>query len=298
MDMVVTTARFPGPGETILGGAFAMYPGGKGANQAVAAAKLGGKVTFIGKTGRDVFGEKLVESLTHHGVHLEHLAVDPGHPTGVAFITVDRTGQNEIVVVSGSNMQLTPHDVSRRKAAFSGVAILLLQLEIPLGTVIHAARLARLSHVPVVLNPAPARRLPRSLLKMVDYLTPNEPELEQLSGVRVRGNSGAERAARLLLDRGVGNVLVTMGAHGCLLVTRSATVRFPACRVRPVDTTAAGDAFNGALAFALASGRDLERAIPFANAAAALSVTRMGAQSSMPTARELRAFLRKPYAPT
>jgi ribokinase len=292
MDLVVMTGRFPEPGETLLGGRFDMFPGGKGANQAVAASRLGARVTFIGKMGRDLFGERLAAGMKRDGVRLNRLLHDPRGSTGIALITVDRKGQNEIVVVSGSNMKLTSADIDRQRPVFSSVRAVLLQLEIPLPTVIHAARLARDHDLTVVLNPAPARTLPVTLLRMVDYLTPNESELAQLTGRSVRGVREAGQAARVLLEVGVKNVIVTLGARGALLVNRREATLCPAWKVSPVDTTAAGDAFNGALAMALASGQTVEAAIPFANAVAALSTTRRGAQSSMPRLEEVRAFVR------
>jgi ribokinase len=290
MDMVVATARFPHPGETVFGGRFGMFPGGKGANQAVACAKLGLPTHFIGKMGNDVFRDTLMASMRRDGVRLNHVMFDAGKSTGIALITVDRGGQNEIVVVSGSNMKLLPEDLERHRAIFSAVQVVLLQLEIPLPTVVRGAELARTSGAMVILNPAPAQKLPRSLLKMVDFLTPNETEAEILTGLRVRDLKSAESAAQELLRIGVKHVIVTLGKRGCLFATPTTTRVFPALRVKPVDTTAAGDAFNGALAYGLASGRDLHKAIRFANSVAAFAVTRMGAQSSMPTMKELRAF--------
>jgi len=290
MDLVLRARRFPAPGETVFGEAFAMHPGGKGANQAVCAAKLGGNVRFVGKVGRDIFGGDLTRGMRRDGVRLEHLLVDSSSPTGTALIAVDGKGQNEIVVISGSNMNLAPGDIRRARRAFDGAGVLLLQLEVPLETVAAAAAIARRRGITVLLNPAPARALPRTLLALVDYLTPNETELGQLAGLSVTGLPSAVRAARALLDRGVKGVVVTLGSRGALYVDRETFRRYTAPRVKPVDTTAAGDAFNGALAFALAGGRALPEAIPFANAVAALSVTRRGAQSSMPTLRDVRAF--------
>lgn len=294
MDLVAKTRRFPEPGETVFGGEFGMFPGGKGANQAVCGAKLGGRVTFLGKTGKDVFGEKLALSMKKDGVGLRRLMTDPKESTGIALITVDGPGQNEIVVVSGSNMKLLPADIERQKSVFREIGVVLLQLEIPLPTVLRTVQMAHAQGVTVILNPAPARRLPRELLRMIDYLTPNETELAQLSGLDATGNGNVHRAAAVLLKAGVKNVVVTLGAKGCLLVNSGGPKFFPSYRVRPVDTTGAGDAFNGALAFSLASGKPLEKAVPFANAVAAFSVTRMGAQSSMPTWLEIRAFLQRP----
>jgi len=291
MDMVVTTDRFPEPGETVFGGRFGMYPGGKGANQAVCAAKLGGRVFFIGKMGKDMMREKLTRSMKNDGVRLDRLIIDPEESTGIALITVDGKGQNEIVVVSGSNMKLLPGDIERERAVFSHVRVVLLQLEVPVQTVVRTAQLARGRAVTVILNPAPARRLPNSLLAMVDYLTPNETELHQLSGLPVTSIRSVERAARSLIGKGVKNVLVTIGARGCLMVNDMATKLFPARKVNALDTTGAGDAFNGALAYCLGSGASLEEAIPFANSVAAYAVTRPGAQTSMPTMRDLESFL-------
>jgi len=293
MDMVVSTARFPRPGETVLGRSFAMFPGGKGANQAVACAKLGGTVTFIGRMGKDVFRDRLFDSMRHDGVTMRRVTIDPSLPTGIAVITVDRTGQNQIMVASGSNMALLPADIDRHKAAFGEARVLLVQLETPLPAVQRAVALATKKGLTVILNPAPARRLPKSLLKMVDCLTPNENELSVLSGLPVNGLAAAERAARKLMDMGVRSVLVTMGAKGCMAVTPGGSRIFPSYKVRAVDTTAAGDAFNGALAFGLAAGLSLEAAVPFANGVAALSVTKMGAQSSMPGMKEVMAFMRR-----
>lgn len=291
MDMVVMTKRFPQPGETVFGTHFGMFPGGKGANQAVCSARLGGEVYFIGKMGRDVFRERLASNMEHDGVRLRHSLLDPTEATGIALITVDTRGQNEIVVVSGSNMRLAPSDIDKRRSVFSKARILLVQLEIPMKTVARAVEIAKASGLFVILNPAPACRLPKSLLRMIDCLTPNETEIEILTGVAVHGVGSAKIAARKLLNAGVGNVIVTMGARGSVLVDSNSTRFFQAHRVKAVDTTAAGDAFNGALAFSLASGRGLSEAVPFANAVAAYSVTKVGAQSSMPTMRELRKFL-------
>ncbi|MGE5715943.1 MAG: ribokinase [Acidobacteriota bacterium] len=291
MDLVAKVARFPEPGETVLGASFEMFPGGKGANQAVACAKLGGKVEFIARMGKDIYRDTLAATMTRAGVGLGHVFVDSGVPTGTALITVDSRGQNEIVVISGSNMMLTPEDVCGKENVFAPAAITLLQLEIPLETVVRAAEVAQAHGHTIILNPAPARKLPRRLLKLVDILTPNESEAELLTGIPVTGLSSAGRAGKALLATGVKRVILTMGSRGCLLVTAASTRAFPARKVKAVDSTAAGDAFNGALAFALAEGRKLEDAVEFAGSVAAFSVTRMGAQRSMPTMRELKAFI-------
>lgn len=287
MDLVVSTQRFPQPGETVFGNKFGMYPGGKGANQAVAAAKLGGEVYFLGKMGNDLFRERLCVGMRNDGVQLDHLLIDPNESTGMALITVDSNGQNEIVVVSGSNMNLSPADIVSKRALFAVAKIVLLQLEIPLDTVTQSARLAKEHGATVILNPAPARELPQELLRLVDYLTPNETEAELLTKQAVHDQTSAQTAAMKLLAQGVKNVILTLGEKGALLVNHEKAELFPAKKVQAVDTTAAGDAFNGALAFSLANDKTVEEAIRFANTVAAYSATKMGAQSSMPTMKDV-----------
>lgn len=287
MDIVVSTDHFPAPGETILGKNFGMYPGGKGANQAVCSAKLGSRTYFIGRMGKDVFGDKIVESMRTHGVILDFCRFGEDESTGIAMITLDSSNQNEIVVVSGSNMKLAPLDVEEGAKAFSGSRVVLAQLEIPVDTVIRSAHMAKETGAIFILNPAPARVLPEEIWEYVDYLTPNVPELESLTGLTTRGADSVGQAANRLMERGVRSVIVTMGDKGVLLVDRDGSRAFAARKVNVVDTTAAGDAFNGALAHYLAKSEDIEEAIRFANTAAAMAVTRMGAQSSMPTAGEI-----------
>ena len=291
MDMVVSCERFPRPGETVLADKFGMYPGGKGANQAVACAKLGGNVALLAKMGDDMFRERLAESLGSSGVDLSHVLVHEAAPTGIALITVDRSGQNEIVVVSGSNMQLSPDDVRAHEDVFEGAAVVLLQLEIPIETVVEAARRGKSAGALVVLNPAPGRDLPDELLKNVDVITPNESEAEILSGIAVSDQATALAAAAILQKRGVSDIVITLGSRGALHVAAGSSRQFPAYEVEPVDTTAAGDAFTGALAFGLASGQEVPESIVMANAVAAFAVTRMGAQTSMPSFAELSEFL-------
>ncbi len=291
MDMVVSCDRFPNDGETVLGSDFGLYPGGKGANQASACARLGGEVRFVARMGQDVFRDRLEESLLEKGIDLSHVVIDEEQPTGVALITVDSSGENQIIVASGSNMRLAPEDVRANAEAFDGASVVVLQLEIPLETVIEAARQGKASGAQVILNPAPARDLPEELLAEIDVLTPNESEAALLSGLSVTDVDSAEAAGRALLERGVRQVIITMGSQGALLVGPSSSRHFPAHQVRAVDATAAGDAFTGALAYGLARGDAIEEAIVLAGSVAAFSVTKKGAQTSMPAIEEVRSFL-------
>jgi ribokinase len=291
MDMVVSVDRFPLPGETVFGRDFAMHPGGKGANQAVGAARLGARVSFIGKMGRDAFRDRLVAGMEAHGIDLCYLREDPTEPTGTALITVDGSAQNEIVVISGSNMTLTPEDVEACEEAFEAASVVLMQLEIPVPVIARAARMARAHKAMVILNPAPACDLPDDLLGMVDILTPNETEATALTGMSVDTLEAAEAAGKALVARGVRHVVLTLGERGALLVTANEARHFPAIEVEAVDTTAAGDAFNGALAHFLVSTGSVHEAARMANIVAALSIRRAGAQPSMPDLDELTQFL-------
>ncbi len=290
MDLVAGVDRFPLPGETVFGGRFGMFPGGKGANQAVACARLGSRTWFVGRMGRDVLRERLLASMKRDGIRLANVRTDPRASTGMALITVDRNGQNEIVVLSGSNMNVRPPDIDAVRRLFPKVAVVLLQLEIPVPAIARAVAHASACGAIVLLNPAPAAKLPLRILKGVDVLTPNQTEAAVLTGRRVNDPDSAARAAGDLLRTGVRHVVITMGEAGCLLASEGLTRHFPAPRVGPVDTTAAGDAFNGALAHALSSGLAITEALPLANRVAALAVTKMGAQDSMPTMREVRKF--------
>ena len=293
MDLVVKSARIPAVGETILGGDFIMNPGGKGANQAVAAARLGAEVYFAAKLGHDVFAEQSLNNFRKEGVNTECVFQTEQAPSGVALILVDQAGDNVIVVAPGANQKLSPQDVEKAQSAIASSGAVVAQLEVPLETVESAARLANGAGVPFILNPAPAQRLSFELLAMVDVLTPNETEAAILSGIEVTNEGTAGTAARELLKCGVKAVILTMGAKGFLLAAGESTEFVPAVKVDAVDTTAAGDAFTGALAVGVAQGQDLRDAAFFANHAAALSVTKMGAQSSMPTRHEVERFIRK-----
>ncbi len=290
-DMVVKTRRIPSPGETVLGGDFLMTAGGKGANQAVAAARLGAEVAFVARVGADIFGERAVENIAAAGVRTEHILRDESHPSGVALICVDERGQNSIVVAPGANGHLTPEDVEAARPAFAAADVVVIQFEVPLRTVAAAIGLAKALGKMAVVNPAPALPLPEGFLQGVDVLTPNEGEAAALLGQPLNEDFDGREAARALLEKGVGAAVVTLGPLGVAAATRERDFYAPPRTVKAVDTTAAGDCFTGALACALGEGMELGPAIHFANAAAALSITRMGAQPSMPSRQEVEAFL-------
>jgi len=290
-DMIIQLERIPQPGETILGGEFVTAAGGKGANQAVAAARAGGEVTFVARVGQDMFGDKALAGFVQDGIQVEHVTRDPEAPSGVALIFVATDGENSIAVASGANARLSSVDVKNAEPGIAGATSVLMQLETPLETVQAAAESAARAKVPVILNPAPARKLPGDLLKLVSILTPNETEAELLTGIAVSNEESAARAAEALMAQGVGTVIITLGARGAFVANSSTRQLVPGFQVKPVDTTAAGDVFNGALVVALGEGRPLLEAVRFANAAAAISVTRLGAQPSAPRRNEIEALL-------
>jgi ribokinase len=291
--MVVKAGSLPAPGETVMGTTFLMNPGGKGANQAVAAARLatapGPAVVFVAQVGDDVFGRQALAQFQHEGLDVAHVTLDPTYPSGVALITVDDQGENAITVAPGANHQLRASRVRAVLETAPPDALLLIQLEIPLPTVEAAVEAAAARGVRVILNPAPAQVLPDGVLRRLYLLTPNETEAEHLTGIRVTEPDSAGRAAAALLERGVAHVALTLGARGVYLLSAGEATGqlIPAPRVAAVDTTAAGDCFNGALAVALSEGRPLAEAAAFACRAAAVSVTRLGAQASMPTRAEV-----------
>lgn len=293
MDLVVKSNRIPVTGETILGGDFIMVPGGKGANQAVAAAKLGAQVFFIAKLGDDIFGSQSLNNFEKEGVNTKYVLQTKDAPSGVALIMVDDEGNNIIVVAPGANHKLSPEDVKEAESDIALSGALVAQLEVPIETIEFAAGLANKSSVPFILDPAPAQQLSEKLLKMVDVLTPNETEAKILTGIEVKDQQSAEAAAKKLLECGVKNVILTMGASGYLTVSNEGTEFVEARKVPAVDSTAAGDAFTGSLAVGLARGQSLSEAALFANDVAAVSVTKMGAQPSMPTVQEVEAFINK-----
>jgi ribokinase len=288
-DLVVRAPRFPAPGETISGEDLAIIPGGKGANQAVAAARQGVSVAMAGRVGSDSFGPTLTQNLQKHNVDTSHVITDPS-ATGTAIIVVDSSGQNSIVLSPGANGQVTPADAD--SLSFQNVDMLLLQFEIPFETVLHAASVAHQNGLRVILNPAPARPIPDNLLADIDILVPNESELSLLTGMPVTSAASAEPAAQALLAKGVQTVIVTLGSNGALLVTGEQTTHVPAFQIDAVDTTAAGDAFIGGLAAALLRGKSLEEAVRYGNASGALAATKFGAQPSLPTVEDVEKLIK------
>jgi ribokinase len=289
-DMVIKTDHLPGPGETILGGTFLMNPGGKGANQAVAAARMGGNISFICKTGMDVFGKQSVRLFQEEGINTSFLISDPVMPSGVALITVDRNGENCIVVASGANANLGSSDLLPALQIISESSLVLLQLEIPMETVIYVAAFAFEKNIPVILNPAPACALPDILLRNISILTPNKTEAEMLTGIRIDDIASAKQAAQKIKDRGVKTVIITLGSKGALVFDKNVFTEIPALSVTAVDTTAAGDTFNGSLVVALSEGKNIIEATKYACKTSAISVTRIGAQASIPFKWEVDAF--------
>lgn len=292
MDLVVRTPRIPKPGETIIGTDFYLIPGGKGANQAVAAGKLQAEVYMIGRVGRDDFGQALLNNLAQAGVNSECVTRDADAPSGIALITVEASGQNNIVLAPGANMRVTVEDLEAVEECIAQSSMLLAQLETPVVAVQRAMELAKKHGVTTVLNPAPAQPLPEAVLRCADYLVPNETETNLLTGLPVETTEQYRTAARRLREMGVGTVILTLGSRGAYLSAPAGDELFPAYPIHPVDTTAAGDAFMGGFAVALSEGASLRQAVQRANAAGALSATRLGAQPSMPTRAEWEQFCR------
>jgi ribokinase len=287
--MVVQMSALPVAGETVLGGEFLMAAGGKGANQAVAAARLGAVVAFVARVGNDMFGRQALGNFQEDGILTENVVKDLEHPTGVALIMVDGSGENIIAVASGANSALCKEDVRAAQALIEESSVVLLQLEVPLETVRFAAELAAASGAKVILNPAPAQVLDSDLLKSVSILTPNETEAARLTGIVPEDTESSDAVARKLRGQGVDSVVITLGESGAYLSTEGYSGLIPVERVIAQDTTAAGDAFNGALAFAISRGAELPEAVRFANHVGALSVTKVGAQPSLPTMAQVEA---------
>jgi len=286
-DMVIKSEKFPVPGETLLGGEFFLFPGGKGANQAVAAARLGGKVIFVARVGNDIFGDQARQQFKAEGIITDYIVKDSDRPSGVALITVDSKGENTIVVAQGSNGALSSDDVESASKEFEKSDIVLTQLETPLPTILHVAKLAGKFGKKMILNPAPAAPLPPELFPYLYLITPNETETEVLTGIKIKDEASIRQAAQKLKEKGVANVIITLGSEGAYLFSDGAGKLVPSQKVKAIDTTAAGDVFNGALAVALSENKTLEQAVEFANHAGAISVTKMGAQASAPFRKEL-----------
>lgn len=291
-DLVVRSKRLPKPGETVLGGTFYLNPGGKGANQAVAAARLGKDITFCCKTGEDSYGEQARRLFEQEGLDTSYVFTSREVPSGVALITVDEHAENCIVVASGANQCITAEDIDRIED-IDRFSLILVQLEIPMKTVEHIAALARQHGIPLILNPAPAQSLSKELMHSVSIITPNETEAELLTGVKIVDEASAVAAAKALRDQGVETAIITLGAKGALIHNGNMTKLVPAFPTEAVDTTAAGDVFNGALAVGLDEGKDLWDAAVFAAAASSIAVSRMGAQSSAPSREEVELKLKE-----
>lgn len=286
-DMVISSKRIPLPGETVMGGKFMMNSGGKGANQAVAAARLDGNVYFIAKSGNDLFGRRAISQYQEDNINTDYMVADPELPSGVALILVDEKGENSISVASGANGSLSPKDIDAASELIADCKIVLMQLETPVETIEHAARLAYLQGKTVILNPAPARELSDDLMKYVNILIPNETEATLLSGIEINNVDDARRAAEEISRRGIQTVIITLGSKGSLIKDGDDFHLVPCRKVKAVDTTAAGDTFCGAFAVALAEGRNIVEAVEFATRCAAITVTRPGAQMSLPRRSEV-----------
>ncbi len=286
-DMVVRTPHIPRPGETVIGGDFMMCPGGKGANQAVTVARLGGRVYFVAKLGKDIFGEESKKAFEKDGVNIDYVTTHNNQASGVALINVDDNGENSIVVAPGANYGLGSEDIAHAANCIIGAEILLMQLEIPLPAVIEVAALANKHNKKLILNPAPARELPDSVLNGLYLITPNSTEVEMLTGIKASDEINCLAAASQLKKRGVKNVIITLGEAGAYVNTEEFTGMIKAEKVNVVDTTGAGDIFNGSLSLALSQGRSMEDAVRFATRVAGISVTRIGAQASIPSQHEL-----------
>ena len=286
-DMVVKANRLPVPGETILGGTFYMNPGGKGANQAIAAARLGANVTFVSKVGYDLFGLQALEIYKSEKINTDFVFTDQKKPSGVALISVDSFGENCIIVASGANLSLSPEDIDKAKDKIMDADIVLMQLEIPLETVEYATTLAYSYGKKVILNPAPVPRLNSDFFDKVYAILPNRIETEMLSGIKVTDEKSAYKAAQAISKKGIENVVITLGKEGAFVKEKDNFIMTPATEVETVDTTGAGDVFCGAVSVYLSEGHSLTESVRFANAAAAIAVTRIGAQSAIPYRAEV-----------
>ena len=290
-DMVINVDRIPKGGETVIGNNFSMIPGGKGANQAVAASRGGGDVTFIANIGKDTFGDRSIKGFLKDGINVDYIVRDKKIHSGMALINVDKNGENSISVAVGSNDKLSSKDIEKGRRAIESADTLLVHLEIPSKTVSKSIELSYSHGVKVILNPAPIRKFDRRILKKVFIMTPNEHEAEALTGIKIRTENDAKKASRKILKEVMEAVIITMGSRGAFVATKDFQKLVPAFKTKVVDTTAAGDTFNGFLAVALAENKDLLDAVRFANAAAVLSTRKVGAQPSIPTRKEVEKLL-------
>jgi len=293
VDFILKIPRFHEPGETIIGENFVTAFGGKGANQAGAAKRLGGRTALLAKLGADPYGKSYYRYLTQNGFEKKFLLMDEKIPTGIALIEVSSDGENRIIVSPGANGALRPKDLENFLSAFQEAGVFVAQLETPTRTVLNGLKIAKKTGTVTLLNPAPAVPIPQELFSFVDYLTPNETEAEILTGVKIKKEKDIAEAAAKLLERGVKNVVITLGGRGAFFKSREKEIRAEAFRVNPVDTTAAGDAFVGAFACGLAEERQIPEVLEFANAAGALTTTKLGAQPSLPSRSEVETFLKK-----
>lgn len=290
-DLVAKTKKAPVGGETVLGDGFLMTQGGKGANQAVAAARAGAKVVFVAKLGKDVFGDKALSGFKKEKIVTKYITRDKTAPSGIGLIVTDENAENSIVVASGANYKLFPSDIKKAKKEIKDAACVVLQLETPEKTVAYSVNLAYKYNVPVILNPAPARKISKEILKKIFLLNPNEKEAELLSGVKITDLKSVRKAAAKLKAKGVKNVIITLGKRGVFAAGSGFEMMVPAFKVKAIDTTAAGDAFTGGFAFAFANKKDFYECITFGMATAALTVTKRGAQASLPNKSQIAKFL-------
>ena len=293
MDLVIKAERMPNPGENLFGQSFKMIPGGKGANQAVAVSKLGEKAQLVGKVGKDIFGEKLLKNLRKFGVNTSYVSKDDSEPTGVALIVINKEGENSILIAAGANGNFSPKDIETIESTIKSSDLLLLQLEIPLKTVDYAIDLSKKHKVPVILDAGPPPKSFPNFLTKVDILSPNELEAEALTGIKIKDLKSAKAATQKLLNIGVKKVVLKLGANGALLATKNKIKYIKGIKVHTVDTTAAGDAFTAGLSVAYAKGESIEEAAIFANYVGALTVTKFGAQPSIPGIDEVKSFIKE-----
>lgn len=290
-DMIIKTRKLPSPGETVIGGFFSTGGGGKGANQAIAAARIGAEVSFVARVGNDVLGKEGIKRLNEERINTRYIFRDTELPTGVAFIMVDDNAENSIVVASGANARLSPSDIETVNTEISSAAILLVQLESPIESIYAAMKKAHDNGVTVILNPAPAMELEKHILQYIDIITPNVVEAEMLTGIKVTDAGSLHRIANRFFEYGIKNVIITLGSKGYFAGLPNVMELIPAFKVTPIDTTGAGDVFSGALAAFLSEGMTIESAARMANASASISVTRMGAQNAAPKRVEIEEFV-------